>query len=242
MNMSVVFALISWLIVMAIRPSFAAEPAAVVALRPAFLEQQQITVGNGDSAFAALFYPPRQVLRGRVVMVAGSSDAIRSNSPLLNIASQLGDYGYGVWLLLRDHNDAETVANRFEQLLQQASAYSEGDANKRAAIVAPTAGVNLVLHGDAGLLYNSLAKRESVRSVVLLSARAASDFAPDRPILDCFATNDLSEAAAQFAARKARWQMQRDYQFLQLNLSPDQRFLPQQLWLSKRIVGWWRRA
>lgn len=217
----------------------AANATAVEAARPHFLPAAQQKIGAGASAFVTLFSPAVNDMRGRIVLIAGASDAVRSNNPAQRLREEFALLGYANWVLLRERGDAEQLGARAGQLLSQAQAYTPSNSAKRAQALATSPGVLVLLHADAAALFGQLIGLESVTGIILLSAESPPASTLNKPILDCFAAPDRSTAYQQFLLRKQQWRG-RYYRAMSWPFAADQRYFNNERWLSRQIIGWWR--
>ncbi len=219
----------------------AADPAVDERLRPDFLPEQQQILGSGEDRFAVIASTVSGRVRGHVVLVAGSGDAIRSHNPLQALSQRLAKHGFASWLLLRDSDDQAQLKSRIEQVLLHAKQNTSTTAERRAEVTATETNSNvlLLLQADAALLLDQWMANSDVQAVVLLSAETTGEISLTKPVLDCFAHADRSRAYPQFLQRQQRWQGQQLYRALPLTFAPDQRFDRNEEWLTRQIIGWW---
>jgi hypothetical protein len=220
----------------------AAEPVPAELLRPDFLPEQQQVMGSGDERFAVIVTSVSGVVRGHVVLVAGSGDAIRSHNPLQVLSQHLAKHGFASWMLLRDNNDQAQLKNRIEQVLVRAKQHASTAVERRAEITATEANANvlLLLQSDAAQQLDQWLAHNDVQAIVLLSAETSGEPTLTKPVLDCFSRADRSRAYTQFLQRQQRWLGLRLYRALPLTIAQDQRFERNEEWLTRQIIGWWQ--
>ncbi len=223
------------LIALLVTPLLSAAIAAELPARPHFFTPRQQPVGTAIS----LFQPPQTPFRGRILLIPGRSDAVRSDNPLTALQTPFAELGYASWVLLREPNDNDHLLPTVQQLITHAQAYVPPKTAARAQALAAQTRVLLVLHGDAATFFNALSAHENVEAMVLLGGESISGDSLNKPVLDIFSAPDHSSAYQAFLQRKQQWQGPY-YRALDNDGARDQRFLFNEQWLGRRIIGWWR--
>jgi hypothetical protein len=202
---------------------------------------------------AVLVWPPLRLWRGELILLPAAGNAVHSQGPLLQLAEQLRERGWRIWLLARERPNP-TRPPQAEQAPGQAPPLTDTELQAVLALVKkePTpAGVDAV--GEAPLPLFVLAQHDaasgiwplvtgsaaSIGGVVLLSATAVPDQAPAQPVLELHMAAEAREVPAAARERQRRWQHLPQYQ-QQVLLTSQRHPIP--AWLANSIDGWLRKT
>lgn len=203
-----------------------------------------------------VIWPPLRLWRGELILLPAAGNAVHSQGPLLQLAEQLSERGWRIWLLARErprqteqtlepapgpapavsNNDLQNLLQTLLPTLQQEPAPTGVDA----ASTAPLPRFVLAQHDAASGIWPLVSgNAASYGGFVLLSASAVPEQAPVQPVLELHMAAEAADVPHAARERQRRWQHLPHYQ-QQVLLTSQRHPIP--AWLVNSIDGWLRKT
>lgn len=201
---------------------------------------------------AMVIWPPLRLWRGELILLPAAGNAVHSQGPLLQLAEQLSERGWRIWLLARERprqteqtlepapGRAPSLTDNDLQAMLQAVQQEPAPTGVDAASSAPLPRFVLAQHDAARSIWPLVTgNAASYGGFVLLSATTVPEQAPVQPVLELHMAAEAGDVPRAARERQRRWQHLPHYQ-QQVLLTSQRHPIP--AWLVNSIDGWLRKT